>query len=118
VIAIEGGKLTPHPTRNDMLIGTDSVDGLNVAFSYEFLEGRLARGWYGLVDKHSEPGAYLIDAQRMANAIAGKYGPAEHKVLWKNRLYSDDPLKYGFAISAGHLSVSDSWETERTRILQ
>jgi|HubBroStandDraft_1064217.scaffolds.fasta_scaffold81528_1 hypothetical protein len=70
------------------------------------------------MEKYVEPNQYLIATDLLVKGIAEKYEPPRNQSEWRNVLYKDDPLKFGFAISAGHLVIRNYWETDRTKIFQ
>ena len=84
--------------------------------AFEFVNGKLARAGYALMEKYVEPNQYVIAGARWMDGLKQKYGESNADIQWLNDLYRSDQKKYAFAISAGHLIIRNSWETERTKI--
>jgi hypothetical protein len=116
VVAAETVKLVP--TKGDTLAGQDTIDGRRVFMFYEFVDGKLGRANYSLAESYTEPNMYIGAANQLVAALSEKYGQPKREAEWLNKLYSNDPLKYGFAISAGHLIIRNYWETDRTKLVQ
>ncbi len=113
VIATEGKPISETP---DRLLYQTNVAGLKAAMMFEFINGKLARTGYDLLEKYTEPNQYIITGTRWVEALNEKYGEPKPDVQWLNDLYRNDQKKWAFAISAGHLVIRDSWDTQRTKI--
>lgn len=113
VIAAEG---KPGHDEPDRLLYQTEVAGLKAGIAFEFVNGKLARATYVLMERYAEPNQYIINSERWVEALKEKYGEPRSDVRWLNDLYRNDQKKYAFAISAGHLVIRNSWETERTKI--
>lgn len=113
VVASEGKPASDTPDR--LLYQTD-VAGLKAAMTFEFVNGKLAKAGYALMEKYVEPNQYIINGARWVEGLKEKYGEPKPDTQWLNDLYRNDQKKWAFAISAGHLIVRNSWETERTKI--
>jgi hypothetical protein len=113
VITIEG-----HPAQDtsDRLIYETDVVGSKVGLTFEFVNNKLAKAGYVLIDKYHEPNQYLLTYAKWVSALNEKYGSGKMESNWLNNLYRSDSSKYGFAISAGHLIVKNRWQTKRTEI--
>jgi len=83
---------------------------------FEFVNGKLVGAGYALMEKYVEPNQYVVNGARWMEGLKEKYGEPKPDVQWLNDLYRDDQKKYAFAISAGHLIIRNSWETEGTKI--
>ena len=47
-----------------------------------------------------------------------KYGkPKKDESVWDNNLYKNDPSKWGYAVSKGHLHFKSVWDTDLTLIV-
>jgi len=113
VIASEGKPVSDGP---DRLLYQTEVAGLKAGMEFEFLNGKLASAGYVLMEKYVEPNQYIISSNRWLEGLRAKYGEPKANIQWLNDLYRNDQTKYGLAISAGHMLIHNSWETERTNI--
>ena len=113
VIASEGDPIRDEP---NLLLYVTSVAGLKTSMGFEFVDGKLARTIYALMEKYVEPNQYVINSSRWVNGLKNKYGEPQSDIQWLNDLYRSDEKKWEVAISAGHLIIKNFWETERTTI--
>ena len=114
VIAKEG---KPLSRGKDSLLYTDiqllSVESI---LMFYFINDRLYRAAYMCTEEFSEPNTYLSASAKWIEALKNKYGKPQTDLTWLNDLYRNDSKRFAFAISAGHLRILNSWETDRTRI--
>jgi hypothetical protein len=116
VKASEASKLLKDDGRIIMYDG--EVASLKTYVAYMFTGDQLTRGSYQLLTKHSQQNDYIDDFERLKKLLVEKYGkPNKDIVNWKDSLYKDDPQKYGFAVSLGHLVYGATWETPETNIM-
>lgn len=112
----EAGKILYDTEK--MLIYKVSIAGLDCNIVYIFAEGKLVRTKYLITEKHSNENDYIADYKSLKKGLTKKYGqPIMDEHHWKRDLYKDDPQRWGFAISIGHLSYFAAWETLQTNIL-
>ncbi len=118
VIAAEGTPVaaTEGKDQLDQLGYETEVAGLKASTILAFVNGKMARAGYVLLETYAEPNQYVISFGRWLDGLKEKYGAPKPDIQWLNDLYRKDEKKYAFAISAGHLIIRDSWETERTTI--
>jgi hypothetical protein len=94
-----------------------TVSDLSVHIYYVFVNDQLVRTKYHFVDDHTNDNDYISDYQKLTAILTKKYGaPGEEQVDWRNELYQDNPEKFGFAVSLGHLLLYQTWSTESTQI--
>ena len=84
---------------------------------YIFTGGKLVRAKYIVEEEHSNDNQYITDYKTLRTALSKKYGePLESNRIWLNDLYEDDPQRWGFAVSIGHMRDHTRWETPQTII--
>ncbi len=113
VIAGEG---TPTVEAAGRLTYVLQIAGLKSALNYDFENGRLSKAEYVLLEKYPEPSQYLVAGATWLDALRERYGEPKQNTFWLNNAYRDDPSKYALAIASGHLEVTNTWQTGRTRI--
>jgi len=115
----------PVQEKEDLLVYRDTILGLDVIAFYHFVENKLVRSGYGLMEEHSNENLYINDYEDLKKALIEKYGEPSDKwingkdyneVFWFDDLYKDDPSNWGFAISVGDLAYQLIWLTEETEI--
>ena len=129
-MARESVKLTekrkPIIDKGNNLAYNDTLIGLNMGVFYNFVENKLVRAGYGVVEEHSNKNLYIQDYKELKGVLLEKYGEPSDKwfggdkykeITWLNDLYKDDPSHWGFAISLGHLVYQSCWETDETDIV-
>lgn len=93
------------------------ADIINVSIVYRFFDGHLSEGVYFSQESYVNRNLYIRDYERLKELLIKKYGePDSDKTVWRNRLYKDNPEKWGTAISIGHLAYMAEWNTKTTRI--
>jgi len=108
----------PYETENELGY-LDTVAGMKCVVFYTFENGKLTKGAYRFLVKHSNRNLYIDDYEIIKGLLTKKYGkPKYDRKIWKGgEYYKDEPDEWGFAISAGYLQLLAGWETEDTRIL-
>jgi len=115
VMAKEGNPEINDPNR---IVYEASLLGLKTALSFFFVDGKLAKGQYALMEKYNDPNLYLINAEKWITPLRERYGEPKTDFRWLNKAYEGDRTRYGLAVSMGHLRILNTWETERTTIQQ
>ena len=116
------GNLSPvsteaKPDTSDILRFKDTVAGLEVLIDYVFIEEKLVRARYRFQESHINKNLYIDDFTVVSDAISTKYSKPQNSVrLWLNDLYKKSYQEWGNAVSAGHLTMADQWETADTAI--
>jgi hypothetical protein len=86
-----------------------TVAGYDASVNYEFNVENNALNQIGIFFDvaHSNGNYYINDFDKIDDVLAGLYKVGKYTNLynWDNDLYKDDTSHYGFAISAGHLSI-------------
>ena len=89
----------------------------DVLLLYIFVENKLIRAKYMLMERHTNKNSFIQDYKDFKKVLTEKYGePMKDDVLWLNDLYKDDYSDWGTAISLGHLTHYATWETAVTEI--
>jgi hypothetical protein len=110
-------KLEVRAEKDDLLGYNENVLGMSCWLIYYFDNDRLYKCIYGFNHKHSNRTDFIDDFNKLKKAITSKYGkPKSDKKYWKNDLYKDNPQKWGFAISLGHLIYGTIWENDRSKL--
>jgi hypothetical protein len=118
-------KKEPALDQEATLAYQDTLIGLNMGVYYYFVNNKLVRSGYGIIEKHSNRNLYIKDYDKIKEALIEKYGDPSDKwvngkkykeIVWLNDLYKDDPSHWGLAISIGHLAYQLIWITEETEI--
>jgi len=95
----------PQYEVEDKLLYLDTVAGMNCVVIYTFENGKLVRGGYKFLVKHSNKNLYIDDYEIIKELLIKKYGkPKSDSKIWKGgEYYKNEPDEWGFAISAGYL---------------
>lgn len=92
------------------IVYQDTIGGLKANVFYQFYNDKLASAAYIFTEQHSQDNGYISDFKMVDDLLTEKYGePESEKVNWEDDLYRDDPSRYGFAVSIGHLSYFTTW---------
>jgi hypothetical protein len=107
----------PAMSQDDTLAYEVSISGLDAYLLYNFAANKLVSAGYMFTETHSNDNAFISDYSTISQLLRQKYGaPDEDDSTWLNDLYRDDPSRYGFAISLGHLVKRTLWDTENTTV--
>jgi hypothetical protein len=107
----------PVVEKDDVLGYKAQVAGLDVLIAYIFVNDKLVRSKYVVVEKHTNANDFISDYDKLKNGLTRKYGnPDKDEKFWKNDLYKDDYANWGMALKVGHLVYLSSWETKETDI--
>ena len=99
-----------------MLAAEMKIVSRDAILAGSFVDGKLTSVSVIFREKFSNNNSYLGSYQAVKDLLNQKYGASELKASWSNDLYSSDASHYGFAVSIGHLALSNSWETGETSI--
>lgn len=101
-----------------LVFTNSSVVGLNADFTVVFENKTISSIGYMLREKHTNDNLYIEDYNIIIDGLTEKYGPPDAKnTNWLNSLYKDKEEEYGFAISAGHLTMTSAWEKDDVNIV-
>lgn len=107
----------PVMESDSLIVFNDNLFEKNVQVGYVFVENKLWKVRYFLVDTHTNKNDYISDYDKFKEALISKYGkPKKSEVIWKNNLYANDKQNQGLAISMGHLALFSAWDTGKTTI--
>ena len=98
---------------------TFSIDVANIEarLFYNFIDNILVDAGYHFTEEHSNDNKFIDDFDKVKSILQRKYGEPDEEVShWSSDLYKADEDMYGFAISAGELTMAAIWNTERTTI--
>lgn len=113
---------------------TDFADADSfVVFTFE--HGKLVRASYLFTPEHSEPNGFISDFHAVATRLVAKLGkPDEERNIWLDDSLQNERIAYleqdralpsdilpsdkqaGLAIALGHLRMTATWNTPRTKI--
>ncbi len=102
---------------------------------YAFEHGKLVRASYIFTPEHAEPNEFISDFHAVAARLAAKLGkPEQERNLWLDDSLQNERIAYleqdralpsdilpsdkqaGLAIALGHLRMTATWNTPRTKI--
>ena len=107
----------PYDSTTDSLAYSVEVANLEAYAVYSFIDDTLVSAGYVFTEEHSNDNMSIKDFEKVKSILLRKYGqPSEDVLRWSNDLYKDQEDYYGFAISAGHLTMIATWHAERTAI--
>ena len=114
VRALEKGKFLMQ--KLDNLMYEVTADGDTYYLLYMFKNDSLRVAGYGYKETHVNDQMYYVKFLKIAEKLTMKYGEKVDETEWNNDLYKDDPMKYGFAASMGHVTFLYRYKTENTMI--
>ncbi|MGJ1407414.1 hypothetical protein [Sphingobacterium siyangense] len=116
VISAEGVK--PSLNRENGLGFNVKLAGFdNYLFYFFNSDGKLSAAAYNLSEKFASDNSYLNAFFDLTSKLKEKYGEGTPKIEWQDELYRNDKKKWGIAIAAEHLVLSNRWETDDTIIV-
>lgn len=105
--------------RRQLLAHSTTITGKDANVGYIFVDKQLVR--VAVVFKQGFSGTNRnFDAfNETASKLRKIYGePTDSPVLWSNTFLKEDPDRWETALSLGHVSMGNIWETEETEIMQ
>ncbi|NDY57418.1 hypothetical protein G3N56_11770 [Desulfovibrio sulfodismutans] len=107
----------PVMESDNLIVFNDKIFDKNIQVAYAFVDNKLWKVRYFLVDIHTNKNDYISDYEEFVEALISKYGkPKQSKVLWKNNTYAEDKQNHGLAVSMGHLALFSAWDTAKTTV--
>ncbi|MBA7515713.1 hypothetical protein ES705_07756 [subsurface metagenome] len=107
----------PDSEFDNSLVYYAKIDGDDYLCGYTFLEDKLHNTGYVFIGEHSNKNDYIQDYKNLKEILTKKYGkPWSDRTTWDNDLFKDDRSQWGLAVSIGHLSYGNIWETSTTYI--
>jgi len=108
---------SPDLEKENSLLYNVNIGGEEYYCVYNFLEDSLYNSGYVFSGKHTNKNIYIDDYKKLKDILIKEYGkPKSDRMTWDNDLYKDDRSEWGFAVSLGHLSYGNIWETSNTYI--
>ena len=102
----------------ERLLYEDSIIDIKCYIDYVFVNNKLALAGYIFTKKYSNENDYIKDFERVKGNLIKKYGkPKVDRVIWDDDLYKDNPSRYGFAVSIGHVKYIALWNLDETEIV-
>ncbi|WP_206367113.1 hypothetical protein [Sphingobacterium sp. SGG-5] len=115
VISTEQGK--PSLNESNYLVYDISLSGYKTNLIYLFNpSGKMAAASYNLREEYASHNSHLTTYLDLLSKLKQKYGEGKPDIEWSNTLFQDDKEKWGLAIAAEHLTISNRWETDDTII--
>jgi hypothetical protein len=107
----------PIHEKDDVVAYEGQIAGLDVWIVYIFVDDKLVRSKYVVVEKHTNANDFISDYEKLKSGLTRKYGePDKDQNYWKNDLYKDNYDQWGMALKVGHLVYIASWNTDETDI--
>lgn len=104
-------------TDGGLSFGPIEVADLNTLVLYSFAENQLVQASYAVLSEHTDDGHFIGDRDRLEKLLRDKYGnPVKDDTIWANRLFQDDPTRWGTALAAGHLFYVTKWRSPKTEV--
>ena len=99
-----------------MLAYIGKVAGLDTYIVYSFFENQLINCMYAFDEKHlGNDNCHITDYEKVKKILIKKYGEPksinskEH--YWSDTLFKDDYESWGLAVSIGHLTIGNEFES-------
>jgi hypothetical protein len=84
---------------------------------YVFADNKLAKAKYSFIAQYTDKNKYIHNYKKIRDILIDKYGKAEdERTVWQDRMYEDNRLNWGTALSLGHLEFSSLWQDADTAI--
>lgn len=101
------------------LIVSETKLGPTKFYAYgDFIDNKLATVTLVYAEKHSNENSFLVAYEDLLDKLSEKYGdPAYEHTDWMNDLYKDDPQKWGFASTIGHVKFESRWNFKDGKIM-
>ena len=124
-VRVSEGSREAQIVKDDKIVYIDTISNRTFGVYYHFIDNKLVRGGYALLEKHTNRNLYIQDYNDMKELLINKYGePSDKwrdgknysKQVWLDDLYKDDPKDWGMAICLGHLVYQLCWETPKSEI--
>jgi hypothetical protein len=115
VIAAE--KTEPAKETENTLAYPIKIQGKNYLLMYLFVNDKLAKSAYTLLDNFTNKADYMVEYEKIKNLLVKLYGtPADDGKNWKDDTYRDNPERWAMAIAKGELEYRAEWQTDKTAI--
>ena len=107
----------PKIERENILIYKGKVAELDADIAFIFADRKLVRAKSLFLAQHTNQNDFISDFDTVKKVLKDKYGsPKKEDAFWSDDLYKDEPQRWGFAVSLGHLSYFSIWDDEKTII--
>lgn len=104
---------------NGALYGRGRAGPFDAMIGYAFTQDQLAWVKVKLTDEDHNQNAYIDRYNRLKTLLSKKYGkPVKDEQLWsaRKKAYGADVSQWGFAVSAGYLTLFSQWRTPHTEV--
>lgn len=117
VLKLEGKEPTHHST-DERLVFESEIASKSVLAVYTFSKGKLTRGKYAFMERHSSKNTYISEFDRIAALLEKRYGKSlKTDIIWSGDLFKGVPSKYGLAVGKGELSFYNDYGNPETEVL-
>lgn len=94
-----------------------SAMNMECLVDYIFSRDRLVKTRYVFGVKYAQKTQYIEEFIKMSDFFQQQYGePKENNRIWHDKLYEEEPTKWGEAVGLGHLSYETRWTISETEI--
>lgn len=115
------GEPSSSTVMNDYRILRYFRDVAGIACNIDYLfssQNRLVKTRYSFAQEHAEKNAYIADFIKLNEYFSEQYGkPQREEQIWHDPRLKNDPAKWGYAVSLGHLSYQTRWVVSETQII-
>jgi hypothetical protein len=93
------------------------ISDMDCMIGYVFADNKLAKAKYSFIAQYTDKNKYIHNYKKIRDILIDKYGKAEdERTVWQDRMYEDNRLNWGTALSLGHLEFSSLWQDADTAI--
>lgn len=93
------------------------VLGMTTLIKAYFTDDQLYSLDFKFIRKHTNENHWIDDFYKIKDALIKKYDtPDKDHKIWSNKIFQNDPDKYGLAVSLGQLALIVLWTKGDTRI--
>jgi len=97
-------------TSPDVLFYKGDVLGYSTGVLYEFTHNQLSSAFFCFEINNSSENKYVEDYENIKEKLNSKYGqPDTDEIIWREKLYENDPEHIGLAIASQHVVYKCKW---------
>lgn len=103
--------------KGERLVYSITMGGQPATIVYTFRNGGLLLADFNFLQKHDDPNQFLADYDSLKAILAETFGkPMYTGPKWFLTTFKEQPEKWGFAVSAGHVQFDTHWQTDRSSV--